>query len=91
MLFALRFVRAAVRSGATVAALSLITFVAGVNVRKCPPSRRFSPNELLPVMSFVLFIGAGLLSVRWGGTVTNPKRKVAKLPPGLPPGVTYAS
>jgi len=46
---------------------------------------------LLPVSSFVLFVGAGLLSVRWRGTVTNPKRKVAKLPPGLPPGVTYAS
>lgn len=46
---------------------------------------------ILPLTSFVLFVGAGLLSVRWGGSVTNPKRKVVRLPPGLPPGVTYAS
>src|SRR5690349_3973011 len=51
MLFALRFVSGELRSGATLLALSLITFVAGENVRKCPLSRRFSPNELLPVMS----------------------------------------
>lgn len=41
--------------------------------------------------SIVLFVGAGLLSVWFRGTVTNPKRKVVKLPPGLPAGVTYAS
>jgi NADH-quinone oxidoreductase subunit H len=41
--------------------------------------------------SIVLFIGAGLLAVRWHGSVSNPKRKVVKLPPGIPAGVTYAS
>jgi NADH-quinone oxidoreductase subunit H len=46
---------------------------------------------LLPLFSGLLFIGVGVLSARWQGSVTNPKRKVAKLPPGLPPGVTYAS
>jgi NADH-quinone oxidoreductase subunit H len=46
---------------------------------------------LLPLYSVLLFVGVGLLSARWQGSVTNPKRKVAALPPGLPPGVTYAS
>ncbi|MCI0699568.1 MAG: NADH-quinone oxidoreductase subunit NuoH [Planctomycetia bacterium] len=40
--------------------------------------------------SILLFFGAGFLGVKMGGTVTNPKRPVAKLPPGLPAGVTYA-
>src|SRR5262245_5369728 len=40
--------------------------------------------------SILLFIGAGLWGVRTHATVTNPKRPVAKLPPGLPAGVTYA-
>ncbi len=44
----------------------------------------------LTSINILLFIGAGILGVRMRGTVTNPKRKVAKLPPGLPPGVTYA-
>jgi NADH-quinone oxidoreductase subunit H len=48
------------------------------------------PLWVLTVASAVLFVGAGLLSVAWRGTVTNPKRKVVKLPPGLPAGVTYA-
>ncbi|HEY1186201.1 MAG TPA: complex I subunit 1 family protein [Gemmata sp.] len=38
----------------------------------------------------LLFFGAGLMGARTSGTVTNPKRKVVKLPPGLPAGVTYA-
>ncbi|HSQ58646.1 MAG TPA: NADH-quinone oxidoreductase subunit NuoH [Gemmata sp.] len=49
------------------------------------------PLVILTFTSIGLFLGAGLLSVRWSGSVTNPKRKVAKLPPGLPAGVTYAS
>jgi NADH-quinone oxidoreductase subunit H len=48
------------------------------------------PLVILTFTSLALFLGAGLLSVRWRGSVTNPKRKVAKLPPGLPAGVTYA-
>jgi NADH-quinone oxidoreductase subunit H len=46
---------------------------------------------ILTGTSLALFFGAGVLSVRWSGSVTNPKRKVAKLPPGPPPGVTYVS
>lgn len=46
---------------------------------------------LLTGVSVLLFVGAGLFSVRWRGSVTNPKRKVVKLPPGIPAGVTYAS
>lgn len=45
----------------------------------------------LTATSIGLFLGAGYLSVRWSGSVTNPKRKVIKLPPGIPAGVTYAS
>jgi len=48
------------------------------------------PLLVLTGTSAVLFVGAGLLSVRWRGSVTNPKRAVRKLPPGLPAGVTYA-
>lgn len=49
------------------------------------------PLVVLAVTSVVLFVAAGLIGVRVSGSVTNPKRPVAKLPPGLPPGVTYAS
>jgi NADH-quinone oxidoreductase subunit H len=45
---------------------------------------------VLTVVNVLLFVGAGALSVRTSGTVTNPRRPVAKLPPGLPVGVTYA-
>jgi len=45
----------------------------------------------LTATSIGLFLGAGLLSVQWHGSVSNPKRKVIKLPPGIPEGVTYAS
>jgi NADH-quinone oxidoreductase subunit H len=46
---------------------------------------------ILTGTSVLLFIAAGLMSVRWSGSVTNPKRKVVKLPAGVPAGVTYAS
>jgi NADH-quinone oxidoreductase subunit H len=41
-------------------------------------------------VNILLFVGAGLLGARTQGTITNPKRPVAKLPPGLPAGVTFA-
>ena len=49
------------------------------------------PLVILSVTSGVLVMGAGVLSVWSSGSVTNPKRKVVKLPPGIPAGVTYAS
>jgi NADH-quinone oxidoreductase subunit H len=49
------------------------------------------PLVLLSGTSILLFVGAGLWSVRWRGSVTNPRRKVVKLPPGVPAGATYAS
>jgi NADH-quinone oxidoreductase subunit H len=49
------------------------------------------PLVWLTATSIGLFLGAGYVSVRWRGTVTNPKRKVIKLPPGITEGVTYAS
>jgi NADH-quinone oxidoreductase subunit H len=49
------------------------------------------PLIILTFTSLALFLGAGWFSVRMRGSVTNPKRKVVKLPPGLPAGVTYAS
>ena len=45
---------------------------------------------LLTAVNALLFVGAGLMGVRTRGTVTNPKRKVAPQPPGLPANVTYA-
>jgi NADH-quinone oxidoreductase subunit H len=45
---------------------------------------------VLTGVNILLFFGAGVLGARTSGTVTNPKRKVVKLPPGLPAGVTYA-
>ncbi|MDY3554134.1 complex I subunit 1 family protein [Gemmata sp. JC717] len=48
------------------------------------------PLLVLTGVNVVLFFGAGVLGARTSGTVTNPKRKVVKLPPGLPAGVTYA-
>jgi NADH-quinone oxidoreductase subunit H len=45
---------------------------------------------VLTVTSVLLFFGAGYLSLRMRGSITNPKRAVKKLPPGLPAGVTYA-
>jgi NADH-quinone oxidoreductase subunit H len=49
------------------------------------------PLAWLTATSILLFLGAGLLSVSLSGSVTNPKRKVIKLPPGIPAGATYAS
>jgi len=48
------------------------------------------PLVVLTVTSVLLFFGAGYVSLRLRGSVTNPKRPVKKLPPGLPAGVTYA-
>ncbi len=45
---------------------------------------------VLAGVSLVLFVGAGVMGARTRGTITNPKRAVKKLPPGLPAGVTYA-
>ncbi|MDB5306524.1 MAG: nqo8 [Gemmataceae bacterium] len=49
------------------------------------------PLVVLTGTSVLSFCGAGVLSVWLRGSVTNPKRPVRKLPPGLPAGVTYAS
>jgi NADH-quinone oxidoreductase subunit H len=46
---------------------------------------------VLTVVNVLLFVGAGVLSARNSGSVTNPRRPVAKLPPGPPAGVTYAA
>ncbi len=45
---------------------------------------------VLTGVNVLLFAGAGAVGARTGGSVTNPKRAVAKLPPGLPASVTYA-
>jgi NADH-quinone oxidoreductase subunit H len=61
-----------------------------VVMQLAPPGSR-AALFVLTGTSVLLFLGAGVLSVRWSGSVTNPKRKVVKLPPGVQPGVTYAS
>lgn len=48
------------------------------------------PLWTLTVASIVMFLGTGLISAWMSSSVTNPRRKVAPLPPGLPPGVTFA-
>ena len=48
--------------------------------------RPTDPPFVLTVTSVLLFFGAGLLSLRKHGSITNPRRPVEK----LPPGVTYA-
>ena len=45
---------------------------------------------VLTGVNVLLFFGAGVLGVYTSGTVTNPKRKVAPQPVGLPAGVTFA-
>src|SRR5579883_389176 len=40
--------------------------------------------------NILLCLGAGDMGVLTRGSVSNPKRPVTKLPPGLPAGVTYA-
>lgn len=45
------------------------------------------PKWSMTVASVALFLGAGMWGVITGGNVTAPKRKVTKLPPGLPAGV----
>ena len=49
------------------------------------------PLVALTVASVLLFFGAGFLSLRVRGSVTNPRRPVRRPPPGLPTGVTYVS
>jgi NADH-quinone oxidoreductase subunit H len=48
------------------------------------------PLWVLTALSVALFFAAGYLAVRQAGSITNPKRRVRKLPPGIPAGVTYA-
>ena len=48
------------------------------------------PLAVLTAASAVLFVGAGVLGASTRGSVTNPKRAVKKMPPGLPAGVTFA-
>ncbi|MCS7270338.1 MAG: NADH-quinone oxidoreductase subunit NuoH [Gemmataceae bacterium] len=48
------------------------------------------PWVTLTGTSLLLLVGAGYLSTRWQGSVSVPRRKVVPLPPGLPPGVTFA-
>ncbi len=45
---------------------------------------------VLTGVNLLLFVGAGVLGARTRGSITNPKRAVKKMPPGLPAGVTYA-
>jgi NADH-quinone oxidoreductase subunit H len=45
------------------------------------------PLVALTVGSALLFVGAGVIAARANGSVSNPRRPVRKLPPGLPAGV----
>lgn len=65
--------------------LSLLNLIAVILVGEF-----HGPLWILTVVSLVLFIGTGWLSLLRGGSVSVPKRPVQPLPPGVPPGVTYA-
>ena len=65
--------------------------LASLNVLCVMVVKQFNLSLLwLTLTSILLFLGAGVVSVRLSGSVTNPKRRVAKQPPGLPAGVTFA-
>jgi NADH-quinone oxidoreductase subunit H len=49
------------------------------------------PLVVLTVLSLALFAGAGVLTAKIHGSVTNPRGPVKPLPPGIPQGVTFAS
>lgn len=66
--------------------LALLNLVAAMVVRQFG----LSPWVMTPI-SLLLFLGAGVIALKYG-TPNNAPRKLAKpLPPGLPAGVTYAS
>ena len=48
------------------------------------------PWVTLTVTSILLLLGAGYFASRWRGSVSVVRRKVVPLPPGVPPGVTFA-
>jgi NADH-quinone oxidoreductase subunit H len=62
--------------------LALLNLLCVIVVKQCD----WNPVTLT-VLSVLLFVGAGLGSVRWNASVSNPKRTVRKLPPGMPAGV----
>lgn len=65
--------------------LALLNLIAVMVVKQLD-----APLVFLTATSVLLFLGAGWVAVKTRGTVTNPKRPVRKIPPGLPAGVTYA-
>jgi len=50
-----------------------------------------APLWVVTVASVGLVLVAGFLAVRAAGSITNPKRRVRQLPPGMPVGVGYAA
>jgi NADH-quinone oxidoreductase subunit H len=66
--------------------LSILHLIAALFVKQFQ-----QPAWVLTIASVSLFLLAGLWGAVTGGNVTAPRRKVAKLPAGLPLGVTYAS
>ena len=66
--------------------LATLNLIGGMIVRQYD----LSPWAMTGV-SAGLFLAAGVWSLMTQNSITNPKRKVAKLPVGLPAEVTYAS
>ena len=62
-----------------------------LNLAACLAVRQLGLTPwVLTAVSGVLFVGAGLLSVRGGGPDNTPRKLKVPLPAGLQPGVTYA-
>jgi NADH-quinone oxidoreductase subunit H len=70
----------------TMIPLALVNLVGAMAVRQFG----LSP-WVMTLVSLGLFLAAGLISVRTNSSITAPKRRVVRLPEGLPAGVTYAS
>jgi NADH-quinone oxidoreductase subunit H len=64
--------------------LSILHLVAAMIVRQFQ-----LPMGVLTVISIALFLGAGLITVKYGKTNNAPRRRAVRLPVGVPEGVTY--
>ena len=66
--------------------LALLNLLGGMIVRQFG----WSP-WVMTAVSAILFVGAGVWGLLTQNSITTPRRKIVKLPPGIPAGVTYAS
>lgn len=66
--------------------LSILNLLGGMIVRQYGWS-----SWAMTAVSAILFVGAGVWGLLTQNSITTQRRKIVKLPPGIPAGVTYAS